>query len=143
MSALPLLIEFWNKGIKVRVEGSELALTAPRGVITPSLVSRVKDEKPALLVSLDKIREKAGDDWMEVSKDPAQLKAFGDWVAVSDMRERGIVPDHYSATTECKRCGPVPIFEGLLNKILGCPWCFNRIKGLPIPMRRTAARGAK
>ena len=143
MSALPLLIEFWDKGIKVRVDGSELTLTAPRGVITPSLVSRVKDEKPALLVSLDKIREKAGDDWMEVSKDPAQLKAFGDWVAVSDMRERGIVPDHYSATTECKRCGPVPIFAGCTPKINGCPWCFNRIKGLPMPMRRNAARGAK
>ena len=143
MSALPLLIEFWDKGIKVRVDGSELTLTAPRGVITPSLVSRVKDEKPALLVSLDKIREKAGDDWMEVSKDPAQLKAFGDWVSVSDMRERGIVPDHYSATTECKRCGPVPIFEGWSPIISGCPWCFNRIKGLPMPMRRNSARGAK
>ncbi len=133
MSALPLLIEFWNKGIKVRVEGSELALTAPRGVLTPCLVSRVKNEKPALLVSLDKIREKAGDDWMEVSKDPAQLKAFADLVAISEMRERGIVPDHYSATTECRLCGPVPIFEGCPPEVGGCPWCFNRLKGLPIP----------
>ena len=133
MSALPLLIEFWDKGIKVRVDGSELTLTAPRGVITPSLVSRVKDEKPALLVSLDKIREKAGDDWMEVSNDPAQLKAFADLLAVSEMRERGIVPDHYTATTECKHCGLVPIFEGCPSKINGCPWCFNRLKGLPIP----------
>ncbi len=143
MSALPLLIEFWNKGIKVRVEGSELALTAPRGVLTPCLVSRVKNEKPALLVSLEKIREKAGDDWMEVSNDPAQLKAFADLVAVSEMRERGIVPDHYNAEAECKHCGPVPIFEDMPDKVQGCPWCFNRIKGLPMPMRRDAARGAK
>ena len=133
MSALPLLIEFWDKGIKVRVEGSELALTAPKGALTPCLVSRVKNAKPALLVSLDKIREKAGDDWMEVSNDPAQLKAYADLVAITEMRERGIVPDHYTTTTECKHCGPVPIFEGLPNKVLGCPWCLNRPKGLPIP----------
>ena len=133
MSALPLLIEFWDKGIKVRVEGSELALTAPRGVLTPCLVSRVKNEKSALMVSLDKIRKKAGDDWVEVSNDPAQLKAFADLLAVSEMRERGIVPDHYTATTECKHCGLVPIFEGCPSKINGCPWCFNRLKGLPIP----------
>lgn len=143
MSALPLLIEFWNKGIKVRVEGSELALTAPKGALTPCLVSLIKEKKAALLVSLEKIREKAGENWEKIVNDPAQLKLFADLVAVSEMRERGIVPDHYTATTECKHCGVVPIFEGLLNKILGCPWCFNRIKGLPMPMRRDAARGVK
>ena len=143
VSALPLLIEFSEMGIKVRVDGTDLALIAPKGALTSSFVSRIKEEKTALLVSLDRIRKKAGDDWMEVSKDPAQLKAFGDWVAVSDMRERGIVPDHYSATAECRRCGPVPIFEGCPPEVLGCPWCFNRIKGLPMPMRRNAARGSK
>ena len=133
MSALRLLIEFWGKGIKVRVEGSDLAITAPKGVLTPCLVSRIRIEKPALLVSLEKIREKAGDDWIEVSNDPVQLNAFADWLAISEMREQGIVPDHYTATTECKRCGPVPIFEGCPPEFCGCPWCFNRLKGLPIP----------
>ena len=134
MSALPLLIEFWDKGIKVRVEGSELALTATKGALTSCLISRVKNEKSALLVSLDKIREKAGDDWMKVSNDPAQLKAFADLVVVSEMREQGIVPDHYTNSTKCKRCGPVPIFPGCPPQVIGCPWCFNRIKGLPIPV---------
>ena len=133
MSALPLLIEFSDKHIKIRIEGTDIALSAPKGALTPCLVSRVKNEKSALLVSLDKIREKAGEDWVEVSNDPAQLKAFADLVAVSEMRERGIVPDHYSAATECKRCGPVPIFKGCPPQVTGCPWCFNRIKGLPIP----------
>ena len=26
-----------------------------------------------------------------------------------------------------------PIFDGLPNKVAACPWCFNRIKGLPVP----------
>ena len=55
---------------------------------------------------------------------------------IGEMRERGIVPDHYTAITKCKYCGPVPIFDGLPEKVNGCPWCFNRIKGLPIPTER-------
>ncbi len=136
MSALPLLIEFSDKQIKVRVEGTEIALSSPKGALTPCLVSRIKEEKAALLVSLEKIREKAGEDWEKIVNDPAQLKSFADLLAISEMRERGIVPDHYKAETECKHCGPVPIFEDMPGKVQGCPWCFNRIKGLPIPMRR-------
>ena len=134
MSALPLLIEFSEKGIKVRVEGSDLALSAPKGTLTSSLVSRIKDEKMALLVSLDKIREKVGDDWEEIVNDPAQLKTFAEMLAIEDMRHRGIVPSHYTSTTKCRHCGPVPIWEGCPPNILGCPWCFNRVTGLPIPI---------
>ena len=132
MSALPLLIEFSDKGIKVRVDGLDLVLT-PRKALTSNLALRVKKEKSALLTSLDKIRQKAGDDWEEVNNDPEQLKAFADLLAIEDMRLSGIVPDHYTSETECKRCGTVPIFAGCPPKIIGCPWCFNRLKGLPIP----------
>ena len=133
MSALPILIEFSNKDIKVRVDGTDLALTAPKGSLTSSLISRIKSEKPALLTSLNQIREKAGDDWLEVASDPAQLKSFADMLAIEDMRRSGTVPDHYTATTECRHCGPVPIWEGCSPDVLNCPWCFNRIGGLPIP----------
>lgn len=133
MTALPLLIEFSGKGIKVRVDGTELALTAPKGALTPNLISRIKSEKPALLLSLDRLREKAGDDWAEFSGDPTKLKAFADILAVEDMRQRGIVPDHYTATTECKHCGPVPIWEGCPPQVLGCPWCLNRLSRSSIP----------
>ena len=27
----------------------------------------------------------------------------------------------------------LPIFEGLPDIVEGCPWCINRIKGLPVP----------
>jgi len=133
MSALPLLIEFSDKHIKVRVDGAELALLGPKGALTPCLVSRIKEEKAALLVSLEKIREKAGDDWEEVSDSPDQLKVFADMLAIEDMRRRGIAPDHYTSITRCRHCGPVPIWEGCSSRVLGCPWCLNRHKGLPIP----------
>ena len=132
MSALPIFSELSGKGIRVRVDGPDLVLS-PKRALTPNLASRIKKEKPALIQSLEEIKRKAGADWDEIANDPTQLKAFAELLMIAEMRERGIVPDHYTTTTECIHCGPVPIFEGLPEEVLGCPWCFNRIKGLPIP----------
>ncbi len=63
----------------------------------------------------------------------SQLGVGADMVAIIEMREKGLVPDHYTSETECKHCGPVPIFEGCPPQVMNCPWCLNRIKGLPIP----------
>ena len=65
----------------------------------------------------------------------AELPVAIEMIEISKMRERGVIPDHYTAETECKHCGPVPIFAGCPPIIIGCPWCFNRIKGLPVPRR--------
>jgi hypothetical protein len=43
------------------------------------------------------------------------------------------VPGHYTATVECNHCGTVPIFPGLPATVAGCPWCLNRVRGLPVP----------
>lgn len=59
--------------------------------------------------------------------------AFADLVAITEMREKGQVPAHYTATTKCRHCGPVPIFEGCPPKVDGCPWCLNRLAGRAIP----------
>jgi len=133
MSALPAISEISEQGITARIEGDELVVTAPKGTLTPDVIAKLKSRKPELLRLLKELRERAGPDWEEVSGDPAKLKAFAELVLITEMREKGIVPDHYTATTECKRCGPVPIFDGLPETIKGCPWCFNRLKGLPVP----------
>ena len=39
----------------------------------------------------------------------------------------------FHATTVCARCGAVPIFAGVAKRVEWCPWCFNRVKGLPVP----------
>ena len=54
-------------------------------------------------------------------------------LCIQDMRSRGVIPDHYTESTTCRRCGPVPIFPGVPTMVDGCPWCFNRLRGLPIP----------
>ena len=56
------------------------------------------------------------------------------------MRERGEVPPHYTEVTVCAHCGPVPIFPGVTERVLGCPWCFNRMRSLPIPKVSTKTK---
>ena len=133
MSALPIITEITDQGITARVEGDEIALSAPKGTLTPEVVAKLKSKKSDLLRSLKELQQRAEPDWEEISADPAKLKAIAELVMMNDMRHRGIVPDHYTATTNCKHCGPVPIFEGNWSESDACPWCFNRIKGLPMP----------
>jgi hypothetical protein len=54
-------------------------------------------------------------------------------LCVQEMRKQGVIPEHYTSTTTCKRCGLVPIWDGCPPKVQDCPWCFNRHSGLPIP----------
>ena len=132
MSARGIISELSERGIKVRPNGHDVAVS-PKQALTPDLVTRIKKEKPALLRELEKIRREAGDDWDEIARDPRQLKAFYELLMISEMRLQGIVPGHYIATTECQRCGPVPIWEGCPPRVLGCPWCLNRLSQSPIP----------
>jgi len=130
LSALPLISEFSERGISARVDGSRLILS-PKEALTDELSAKVRKGKSALIVALRDIQKNADDDWAEVSADPAQLKAFTELLMIEKMRHQGIVPPHYTATTECATCGPVSIFAGVPDRVQGCPWCFNRIKGLP------------
>ncbi len=143
MSALPAISEISKQGITARVDGDELVVSAPKGTLTPEVLAKLKSKKPELLRSLRELQELAGSDWDEVSADPAKLKSFAELVMITDMRHRGIVPDHYTSETECKHCGPVPIFEGNWPESDGCPWCFNRLQGLPMPRKHDTTRSMK
>ena len=132
MSALTILTELSELGIRVRPKGKNVGVS-PQEALTPDLVERIRNEKPVLLRELERVRREAGSGWGEIAADPRQLKAFYELLMISDMRSQGVAPDHYSSSTTCKHCGPVPIWEGCPPEVLGCPWCFNRIKGLPIP----------
>ena len=132
MSALALLSELSKRGIRVRPTGLDVAVS-PKRALTPDLVKRIKREKPALLHELEKVRQDAGEDWEEIASNPSQLKAYYELLMINEMRSKGIAPNHYTSTTTCKHCGPVPIWEGCPPELIGCPWCFNRHRGFPIP----------
>ena len=132
MSALALFSELSERGIKIRPNGRNVTVS-PECALTPDLRARIKSEKPTLIRELEKVRREAGADWEEIASDPKQLKAFYELLMITEMRAQGIAPDHYTSTTTCKHCGPVPIWNGCPPEVQGCPWCMNRHKGLPIP----------
>ena len=84
-------------------------------------------------LTLADIQDAAGPDWCEVEANPVLFETVARAVATRRMRERGEVPAHYTSTTVCRHCGLVPIFPGVPETVDGCPWCFNRAAGRPIP----------
>ena len=138
-AAIDLLREAQSKGIVLEVEGADLYVSGP---VDEDIIGRLRAAKPDLLAHLTAqrhgltiadLREAAGPDWPEVERDPALLETLAHAVSVRRMRELGIVPAHYTASTICARCGSVPIFEGAPERVLGCAWCFNRTAGKPVP----------
>lgn len=84
-------------------------------------------------IPLAELREMLGGDWPECERDPVLLDTYARSIQVRRMREAGIVPAHYTATTICAHCGPVLIFAGAPASVQSCPWCFNRAAGKPVP----------
>jgi len=148
VSALPLIKECHDKGINIRVDGSEIVLSAPKGILTPELVSRVKKEKPALIASLkkaalrsvqcvdmlarklwrehyDELQQQAGDSWELISNDPDKLMDFAHHEATRRILKDGRMPDTFVAKAQCRNCGLVPIEDGSLDDVDECPWCMN------------------
>lgn len=84
-------------------------------------------------LSDDELQTEAGADWDWLRHDVQALRAFAESVQITRTRERGEIPAHYTATTTCRGCGLVPIFSGVPETVDLCPWCWNRVKGLPMP----------
>jgi hypothetical protein len=111
--------------------GLHTANTAKRWVSTVTAAPQ-PGESEIFGTSITDLRTVAGDDWHEVVADPALLEYLAHAVQTRRMRERGIVPAHYTDTTTCAHCGLVPIFPGVPARVLSCPWCFNRVAGKPV-----------
>ena len=69
-------------------------------------------------------------------------KALGFWYnslltkLTRDLMKQGRVPKDFTTITLCRSCGYVYAPPELINDgsgLGGCPWCWSRVKGLPIP----------
>lgn len=72
-------------------------------------------------------------EWGWLQGNPDALEAYRLAFETRQQREAGMVPPTYTAATVCTGCGPVPIWPGAPARVLGCPWCINRLQGRPIP----------
>ena len=139
MNPAKLLDEIQDRGIRLEARQDMLYFDAPKGALTAELKHALKQHKPELLQSYHgipvlELRQIAGEEWDTVTAE--ERRAFAKAIQIRRMRERGEVPRHYTATTVCDHCGPVPIFPGVAARVAGCVWCFRRAQGLPIPRIR-------
>ncbi len=132
MTVMPLIMDLAGQGLFPYVNGKKVVVT-PTARMTNVLRHQVRVHKRPLMTGLIELQRLAGPDWATYEAHPARLKTFAEMMMIEEMRQQGTCPDHYTSETECERCGTVPIFAGCPPKIIGCPWCFNRLKGLPIP----------
>ncbi len=71
------------------------------------------------------------EDWHKGFLTIETLQAFAGSLSQQRQMAQGIVPDHYTERAICKGCGPVWLwFSGVVD---GCPWCWNKVPGRPIP----------
>jgi hypothetical protein len=105
-------------------------------------LAKATDRNPAMV---DRIP--VGDLPAYAGMNDAQLTALLSMLTDAAARERGMTPGSDTAAILCRSCGPVwahpavasalPIVDGW-PCALGCPWCFIRKRGLPIPRPRVS-----
>ena len=137
MSALPLLSELAGRGVRIRVDGRHLAVS--KGKLPDSLETSIRENKPALIASLERLRRYAtnDDEWQEIVSRPEQLQAMIYSLVTAEVRERGEIPSSYTAVVYCQTCNQdVPHFPVGVEMVGACVWCLN---GQPVPIN---SRGA-
>jgi hypothetical protein len=87
-------------------------------------------------IPISELQELADEDWLELQDNPDLLDVFAHAVQTRRMRESGQRPAHYTQISICQHCGPVWLWEGAPEHVEGCPWCFNRVKGVSVPRPR-------
>lgn len=80
---------------------------------------------------LDALAPSDINDWRGGHVSLGTLRAFAHALVQRRDIEQGVRPEGFTERANCRGCGPVWLWlEGTVD---GCPWCFNRAKGLRIP----------
>lgn len=157
MNTAALVHKLQLQQVRLTADGDSIEIDGPEDAVTDVVIERLRERKPELLkyLLLTGILENAGieatgEGWIVTIDDlqralseddfhdsqlmtPKGLEALAHTVRATRMREAGEIPPGWTAITTCRHCGPVPIWEGCPPEIQGCPWCFNRLAGQPIP----------
>ena len=71
------------------------------------------------------------DDWRNGHISAGTLATFAQARVQRREMNQGNVPDHYTKRATCEQCGSVWLW--CTGEFLGCPWCWSRVAGYPIP----------
>ena len=159
MTAVRLLAELHDAGIRVSADDDRLRLEPTRGPIPPSLRQRAANGKPeivALLLSpegdaLRTLFDLSIDEGVQAATVAAlssrdlracvgvsrgALAAFLRALARSQHMAAGRVPMGWTRVAECAGCGPVLLWPDAPAAVITCPWCRHRRVGRSIPRPR-------
>lgn len=115
----------------VSTPGGDSRESRPGSVSFVSTPSGDSEKKSA--PTLAELKQAAGPDWPEIEHRPEVIGALAYAIQTRRMREQGERPLSYTHAAVCSGCGPVWLWEGAPDHVEGCPWCFNRSAGRPVP----------
>lgn len=155
MSASAFLEELTALGVRVALDGENLKVSGPPAALTPEIRERLKALKPDLqrllgdpeavrdgllaLAMLEGVSQAPvlalGRSDLEACRGEPEtaLRAYVRALARTALMAKGERPPTWSMAAECASCGPVWLAAGSPAKVLACPWCFHRAKGVRLP----------
>ena len=156
MTAIRLLAELHDAGIRFALNGDRIRLEPTRGPIKPAIVQRIADHKPEAVALLSSAEGDALHALLDLAIDEglpggtvavlsikdlracanlprAALRAFLRVLARSQRMAAGAVPEGWTHAADCAGCGPVLLWRGAPSSVIACPWCWQRKAGRPIP----------
>lgn len=71
------------------------------------------------------------EDWRSGQISNELLVALARVVVERRLMDQGKRPSYYTARAMCRQCGPIWFWRPAT--VDGCPWCWNRVNGAPIP----------
>ena len=152
MSVQALIDDLSTDGIRLTLCKGQIEVRGAKEVVSANVVRRIRSNKPGLVALLsDELVKRAGNavdgistddlrgnldsaDWLDgdlIGYEP--LKALARAIRSSRRVLGGQTPIGWTATTQCRNCGPVPTFPGGTNTVLACPWCMNGQTSPPLP----------
>lgn len=163
MTAIRLVAELHDAGIRFALNGDRIRLEPTRGRIPAAIVQRIADYKPeavALLSSAEGdtlrvlfdlvIEEKLSAATVAALSDRDlgtcaglrrdALRAFLRVIARSQRMAAGQIPEGWTRLADCAGCGPVLLWPQAPPTVIACPWCWHRKAGRTIPRPNWSSR---
>jgi TubC N-terminal docking domain len=163
MTAIRLLAELHDAGIRLALNGDKIRAEPTRGTIPQSFLQGLTKHKPALR---DLLISPAGDTLrtlFDLCIDEGlpgaivaglseqdlhacnglsrhTLAAFLRALARRQRMAAGEAPAGWTRAVACAGCGPVVLWPDAPDAVIGCPWCQHRKAGRIIPRPATVEK---
>jgi ferritin-like protein len=142
MNALELINFAFESDIKLSADNDNLIVDAPEGKLANEFTECLRKNKADIILALKhyglskaQLQDYTDEDWNDFKNNEHFLIVFADMIHERLLMEGGEIPKDFTAMTHCSCCGDVFVPPAIANNgsVLGCPWCLNKSKQLPIP----------